>query len=78
MCTTRVSDNPRQGVVDRDCRVHGMAIGSQLSGCCCLRCEFTYSSMPNGLEDLSVFAYKVTKKSIFNPFCRVSSLREFH
>ena len=23
MCTTRMSDNPRQGVVDRDCRVHG-------------------------------------------------------
>ena len=24
MCTTRMSDSPRQGVVDRDCRVHGM------------------------------------------------------
>lgn len=23
MCTTRMSDDPRQGVVDRDCRVHG-------------------------------------------------------
>jgi choline dehydrogenase-like flavoprotein len=25
MCTTRMSDSPRTGVVDRDCRVHGMA-----------------------------------------------------
>lgn len=25
MCTTRMSDDPRQGVVDRHCRVHGMA-----------------------------------------------------
>jgi choline dehydrogenase-like flavoprotein len=25
MCTTRMSDDPRSGVVDRDCRVHGMA-----------------------------------------------------
>jgi choline dehydrogenase-like flavoprotein len=25
MCTTRMSDDPRQGVVDRNCRVHGMA-----------------------------------------------------
>jgi choline dehydrogenase-like flavoprotein len=25
MCTTRMSDDPRQGVVDRDCRVHGIA-----------------------------------------------------
>ena len=24
MCTTRMSDSPRSGVVDRDCRVHGM------------------------------------------------------
>jgi len=24
MCTTRMSDSPRHGVVDRDCRVHGM------------------------------------------------------
>jgi choline dehydrogenase-like flavoprotein len=24
MCTTRMSDNPREGVVDRDCRVHGI------------------------------------------------------
>jgi choline dehydrogenase-like flavoprotein len=24
MCTTRMSDDPRAGVVDRDCRVHGM------------------------------------------------------
>jgi hypothetical protein len=24
MCTTRMSDNPREGVVDRDCRIHGM------------------------------------------------------
>ncbi len=24
MCTTRMSDDPRTGVVDRDCRVHGM------------------------------------------------------
>ncbi len=24
MCTTRMSDNPRQGVVDRNCRIHGM------------------------------------------------------
>jgi hypothetical protein len=24
MCTTRMSDDPRRGVVDRDCRVHGM------------------------------------------------------
>ena len=24
MCTTRMSDNPREGVVDRDCRVHGL------------------------------------------------------
>ena len=24
MCTTRMSDDPRQGVVDRDCRVHGL------------------------------------------------------
>ena len=23
MCTTRMSDDPRTGVVDRDCRVHG-------------------------------------------------------
>jgi choline dehydrogenase-like flavoprotein len=25
MGTTRMSDDPRTGVVDRDCRVHGMA-----------------------------------------------------
>ena len=25
MCTTRMSDDPRRGVVDRDCRVHGLA-----------------------------------------------------
>ncbi len=25
MCTTRMSDDPRSGVVDRDCRVHGIA-----------------------------------------------------
>jgi choline dehydrogenase-like flavoprotein len=25
MCTTRMSDDPSQGVVNRDCRVHGMA-----------------------------------------------------
>ncbi len=25
MCTTRMSDDPRRGVVDRHCRVHGMA-----------------------------------------------------
>jgi choline dehydrogenase-like flavoprotein len=25
MCTTRMSADPRQGVVDRDCRVHGMS-----------------------------------------------------
>jgi choline dehydrogenase-like flavoprotein len=25
MCTTRMSDDPRTGVVDRDCRVHGMS-----------------------------------------------------
>ena len=25
MCTTRMSDDPTQGVVDRDCRVHGIA-----------------------------------------------------
>lgn len=25
MCTTRMSDDPRQGVVDRDCRVHGVS-----------------------------------------------------
>jgi choline dehydrogenase-like flavoprotein len=25
MCTTRMSDDPRTGVVDRDCRVHGVA-----------------------------------------------------
>ncbi len=25
MCTTRMSDDPRQGVVDRDCRVHGIS-----------------------------------------------------
>ncbi len=24
MCTTRMSDNPREGVVDADCRVHGL------------------------------------------------------
>ena len=24
MCTTRMSDNPREGVVDKNCRVHGM------------------------------------------------------
>lgn len=24
LCTTRMSDNPREGVVDRDCRVHGI------------------------------------------------------
>lgn len=24
MCTTRMSDDPREGVVDRDCRIHGM------------------------------------------------------
>lgn len=24
MCTTRMSDNPREGVVDRDCQIHGM------------------------------------------------------
>jgi len=24
MCTTRMSDNPHEGVVDRDCRVHGI------------------------------------------------------
>ena len=24
MCTTRMSDSPRQGVVDRNCRIHGM------------------------------------------------------
>lgn len=24
MCTTRMSENPREGVVDRDCRVHGL------------------------------------------------------
>ena len=24
MCTTRMSDDPAKGVVDRDCRVHGM------------------------------------------------------
>lgn len=24
MCTTRMADDPREGVVDRDCRVHGM------------------------------------------------------
>ena len=24
MCTTRMSDDPKQGVVDRDCRVHGL------------------------------------------------------
>lgn len=24
MCTTRMSDNPREGVVDRDCRIHGI------------------------------------------------------
>ena len=25
MCTTRMADDPREGVVDRDCRVHGLA-----------------------------------------------------
>jgi choline dehydrogenase-like flavoprotein len=25
MCTTRMADDPRHGVVDRDCRVHGLA-----------------------------------------------------
>jgi choline dehydrogenase-like flavoprotein len=25
LCTTRMSDNPRQGVVDRNCKIHGMA-----------------------------------------------------
>jgi choline dehydrogenase-like flavoprotein len=25
MGTTRMSDDPRRGVVDRDCRVHGLA-----------------------------------------------------
>ena len=25
MCTTRMSPDPRTGVVDRDCRVHGIA-----------------------------------------------------
>ena len=25
MCTTRMADDPREGVVDRDCRVHGTA-----------------------------------------------------
>jgi choline dehydrogenase-like flavoprotein len=25
MCTTRMSDDPRTGVVDRNCRVHGVA-----------------------------------------------------
>ena len=24
MCTTRMADDPREGVVDRNCRVHGM------------------------------------------------------
>ncbi len=24
MCTTRMSDDPKTGVVDRDCRVHGI------------------------------------------------------
>jgi len=32
MCTTRMSDDPRQGVVDRDCRVHGIA-NLYIGGC---------------------------------------------
>jgi choline dehydrogenase-like flavoprotein len=24
MCTTRMSDDPRQGVVNKNCRIHGM------------------------------------------------------
>lgn len=32
MCTTRMSDDPRSGVVDRDCRVHGLA-NLYIGGC---------------------------------------------